>query len=433
MLVRATGLPKRKEVAEMHSEGPDGTETPATEVPPTAAWTPTPEATSTPAAPEAASAGSPGLRRGRLASIATSVAAIAVAAGAVGYALGNHASSPTSSASPFHNFFFPNGDANPGANGFGQFPFGSPSGPSATSFSTPAAVRNSEKALVDIQVSFNDSPTSGAGTGIVLSSNGVVLTNNHIVDGAATISVTDLGNGATYNATVLGYDIHDDLALIKLQGASGLQAAKFNTSPSVGERVYAIGNAQGSGGAPTVTNGTITNTRASVSASDSMTGTSETLTDMLQTNALVIPGDSGGALTSSSGAVLGIDTAGGSGGGFAIPASRALSIAQQIESGHVSATVHVGETAMLGVEISTSAGGPGAHVAFVVQGTPAARAGISSGATITAIGGRTITSSSALRTEMRSLRVGERVTVKWTTASGVNRSALVTLASGPAQ
>lgn len=388
--------------------------------------------------PGAAAAAMPPTRGHRLArrvlAPVAAVALVAVAAGAIGYSIGNHPG--PAATNPFRAFGLPGGfprfGSGPSGNNSLPFPgFGSVPRNIATSTAVPKAVQQSEGALVDIETSINEDTASGAGTGIVLTASGIVLTNNHVVDGANTINVTDLGNSHTYTASVLGYAVNDDLALIQLHGASGLQTASFDTSPSVGQQVYAVGNAEGAGGTPTVTAGSLTKLDASVTASDSLTGTSETLTDMLATNAEVIPGDSGGALTTAGGKILGVDTAGGTGGGYAVPASRALEVAQEIESGAASSSVHVGPTAILGVEISTTAGG--AQVVAVVPGTPAAAAGITAGSTITSVDGQAVTSSGGLRTLMLTLQVHQRVTVGWTTATGATKSAAVTLISGPAQ
>lgn len=426
--------PQDKVVAEMTNDGIPTSDPGPAEGQPSGydAWAPEPSAPREPVGPQespAAPMAPPApARRGRYLGVFTSVAALAVAAGAVGYAIGDRGTS--SGANPYRSFsfHFPFGNGsqnNQLPNGFGGLPgFGGFPGSSST-VAVPAAVKRSEGALVDITVD------GGAATGIVLTSDGVVLTNNHVVDGATTITATDLGNSRSYPATVLGYDVSRDVALIKLEGASGLQTASFDTSPSTGTRVYAVGNAGGGGGTPTVTSGRLTSLNASVSAADSATGSSEHLSGMLETNALVIPGDSGGALTTSAGKVLGMDTAGGSNGGFAVPATRVLDLAGQIEAGHASSDVHVGATAILGVEISTSRST--AYVLGVVQGTAAASAGIGAGSTIDSVDGRTTSSSTQLRSVMLSLRVGERVKVTWTTSSGASKSATVSLTSGPAQ
>ena len=224
--------------------------------------------------------------------------------------------------------------------------------------------------LVDINSTFGYEQASGAGTGIVLTSTGEILTNNHVIDGATAISVTDVGNGKTYKATVVGYDATQDIAVLQLQGASGLKVANIGDSSkaTVGEGVVAIGNAGGTGGTPSAAGGSIIALNQPITASDELGGTSEQLTGLIEVNADVQPGDSGGSLVNGAGQVIGIDTAasgtngandpfaayesGGSGNqGFAIPINEALTIARQMVAGTASATVHIGSTAFLGVEL----------------------------------------------------------------------------------
>lgn len=261
---------------------------------------------------------------------------------------------------------------------FGQSPFGSgvPSvspaggaegGGAPTDIAAIAA--KVDPALVEINSTLSYQAAAGAGTGIVLTSSGEVLTNNHVIDGATRISVIDVGNGKPYSATAVGYDSTHDIAVIQLQGASGLQVAKFADSSqlAVDDPVVAIGNAGGAGGTPTSAGGSITALRQSVTASDSFDGTTERLTGLIEVNADVQPGDSGGPLVNSSGGVIGMDTAGSesfsfqssASQGYAILSNEALSTAKAIEAGHLSGVVHVGETAFLGVLVDASGGAEG--------------------------------------------------------------------------
>jgi len=171
--------------------------------------------------------------------------------------------------------------------------------------------------LVDIDTTLGYSQEEAAGTGIVLTSNGEILTNNHVIDGATTISVTDVGNGKTYSASVVGYDKTKDVAVLQLHGASGLQTATIDTSTaSVGETVVGVGNAGGTGGTPSAAGGTVTALNQSITASDEGDGTSEQLTGLIETNANIQAGDSGGSLVNSAGQVIGMDTAASSGTSF---------------------------------------------------------------------------------------------------------------------
>ena len=224
--------------------------------------------------------------------------------------------------------------------------------------------------LVDIDTTLGYSGEEAAGTGIVLTSNGEILTNNHVIDGATTISVTDVGNGKTYSASVVGYDKTKDVAVLQLHDASGLQTASINTSTaSVGETVVGIGNAGGTGGTPSAAGGTVTALNQSITASDEGDGTSEQLTGLIETNADIQAGDSGGSLVNSAGQVIGMDTAASSGTsfqsaressgyqGYAIPIGEATTLAKEIEAGDSSSTVHIGTTAFLGVEIQAAGDG----------------------------------------------------------------------------
>jgi S1-C subfamily serine protease len=167
------------------------------------------------------------------------------------------------------------------------------------------------------------------GTGIVLTSNGEILTNNHVVNGATSVSVTDIGNGKTYKATVVGYDESHDVAVLQLSGASGLTTATTGNSSTVkvGDNVVGLGNAGGKGGTPSVAPGAVTALNQSITASDEGGGSSEQLSGLIETNADIQPGDSGGPLVNSYGQIIGMDTAasssgsqaggnGGSGNGF---------------------------------------------------------------------------------------------------------------------
>ena len=240
---------------------------------------------------------------------------------------------------------------------------------SKTSLSASQIASRVDPALVDVVSTDGYQGATSAGTGIVLSSTGEVLTNNHVVNGATSIKVTDIGNGKTYTATVVGYDASHDVAVIQLQDASGLTTASLGNSSTVqtGDSVTALGNAEGKGGTPSVAPGTVTALNQSITASDELSSVSEQLTGLIETNAPIQPGDSGGSLVNSYGQVIGMDTAAGSsdqGQGqsqsstatqaYAIPINEAVSIAQQIESGTTSADVHIGATAFLGLELQGS-------------------------------------------------------------------------------
>jgi len=302
---------------------------------------------------------------------------------------------------------------------------------------------------------------TSAGTGIVLTSTGEILTNNHVIEGATSIKVTDIGNGRTYTATVVGYDASHDVAVIQLQGASGLTTASLGDSSSVqtGDRVTALGNAEGKGGTPSVATGTVTALNQSITASDELSNVSEQLTGLIETNAPIQPGDSGGPLVNYYGQVIGMDTAAGSNYQFqgqsstatqaySIPIDEALSIAKQIEAGTTSADVHIGATAFLGLESggsSSNSGGfggfggqssqgatSGATVAGTVSGSPAANAGLTQGDTITAIAGQSVTSAEDVAHGLVKYHPGDSISVSWTDTAGQSHTANLTLTTGPA-
>jgi S1-C subfamily serine protease len=318
--------------------------------------------------------------------------------------------------------------------------------PGASVASAASVASRIDDTLVDVNSTFGYQGASGAGTGIVLTSNGEVLTNNHVIDGATSISVTDVGNGQTYSATVVGYDKSDDVAVLQLQGASGLATARIGSSAgaAVGQQVTAVGNAGGVGGTPTSASGTITALRQAITASDELDGTTEQLSNLIETDADVQPGDSGGALVNSAGEVIGMNTAASQGyslqstasQGYAIPIDQALRIARQIESGKASPTVHVGSTGFLGVLASGSgsvlgSGSTGAVVGEVVPGAAAAQAGIVAGDLITSVDGHAVGSATALSRLLAAEHAGSRVRIGWTDSSGQAHTSTVELGSGP--
>ena len=304
-----------------------------------------------------------------------------------------------------------------------------------------------DPALVDIVSTFSYQRASGAGTGIVLTASGEILTNNHVISGATSILVTDVGNGRTYTASVVGYDAAHDVAVLQLQGASGLRTASISTTAAtVGDAVVAVGNAGGVGGTPVAAAGTVTAIGRSITASNELTGTSEKLSGLIEVDANIQAGDSGGALVDPHGAVIGMNTAGSSsyslssdtGHGFAVPISDAMAIVSSVKAGQGSTTTHVGASAFLGVLMgSANTGGPGrsssagALVGGVIAGDPAAKAGIVAGDTITSLAGRTVDSATTLGQLMIGYHPGDTVTIGWVDAAGTSRVATVTLASGP--
>lgn len=297
--------------------------------------------------------------------------------------------------------------------------------------------------LVDINTTLNYQSAVGAGTGIVLDAGGEVLTNNHVIEGATSITATSLANGRTYPVDVIGYDRTNDIALVRLRGASDLPVAALGTSSSiaVGDEIAAIGNAGGAGGAPSFSPGNITQVGASVRASDESGGGSRELTDLIRVAADVRPGDSGGPLVNAAGQVIGVNVAATltyrmgnvrGGEGFAIPIDRALGVANAIRAGG-GAGVHMGDTAFIGVGIADAkdGGNTGAVVRQVLPGTPAGGIGIASGDVIVGVDGVTINTATDLSNVMDAHRPGDTIVLNWIDREGAPQNASVVLGAGP--
>ena len=315
---------------------------------------------------------------------------------------------------------------------------------------TSQIATQTDPGLVNIYTTLGYQQARAAGTGMVLTSSGEVLTNNHVINGATSIKARDIGNGRTYQAKVVGYDHSHDIAVIQLQGASGLKTVTLGDSGSaaVGQKVVALGNALGKGGTPAVATGHIAGLGASITASDEGAGTSEQLTGLIHHNAGIQPGDSGGPLVNTAGQVIGINTAASQGThiqgqqtqAFAIPINEARSITSEVEAGDSSATVHIGPTAFVGVAISSAdnaaangvPAGAGAAIAGVVPGTPAARAGLTQGDVIVSVNGQRISSPEALQSALGQHHPGDSVTIGWQDQTGQTQSATIVLANGPA-
>jgi S1-C subfamily serine protease len=371
------------------------------------------------------------------------VAVLALGLGAaIGHATWPTYTAPTSSALP------------PGSGSGGSaFPFGNGSGSGSSGSTSTGAGAPSDiagvaakisPALVDINTNLSYQNAQAAGTGIVLTADGEVLTNNHVIDGATSISATDVGNGQTYKATVVGYDRTGDIAVIQLVGASKLTTASIASSPAVvGQAVVGVGNAGGTGGTPSAAGGSVTALDQSITASDSGGGNSENLVGLIETNCDIRPGDSGGALVNAQGRVLGMNTAastsssatGGPAQSYAIPIAKALEEARQIEAGRASATIHIGATGFLGIQVQSqsaqSSGTNGALVVGTLPDSPGAAAGLTQGDTITGFDGSPVNTASDLTSLLESHHPGDVVRLEWVDANGQTHSASVTLATGP--
>jgi len=378
----------------------------------------------------------------RIAAYVVLIAIVATAAGVgIGFTLArgitSHqlagANSPSSSQSSSQSTSGPESPITPSTPGTG----------SGDANSVAAAVT---PAIVDINTTLGNG--EAAGTGMLISPTGEILTNNHVVSGSVSITVSVEGKSDSYSAHVVAVNVSKDIAVIQIdQSVSGLPTVNFADSSSlkIGDTVITLGNALGQGGPPHVTQGQVTDLNQTITASEGG-GNSETLTGLIQSDAVIYEGDSGGALVNSAGQVVGMITAGeaqgfrsaGSDVGYAIPSNTAISVVNQIRAQDHAADLTYGQVGYLGVAVQTldqfSAGQLGLNVssgALVTsnpaQGTPAAQAGISRGSVITKLGDSAVTSTDTLGTAVRSHRPGDTVSVTWVSTSGTH-SANVTLA-----
>jgi S1-C subfamily serine protease len=289
-------------------------------------------------------------------------------------------------------------------------------------------------AVVDIDTSVDEGDGVGesAGSGMILTSGGEVLTNNHVVEDAASISVVIYGRSRPVAARVIGVDTVHDVALLQLSGVSSLPHVALGNSADLklGEGVVAIGNALGVGGPPAVTGGAISDLNQSINATSEVSPGSERLKGLIETDAQIQPGDSGGPLVDTAGRVVGMVTAAattdsGISIGFAIPINQAMAIARNIERGVATNGIIVGLSAFLGVDVKAPPGGAkgaaatGQFVVAVIPRGPAATAGVVAGDTITAMDGRAVSDdSSSLMEILHGLRPGAYARLKVVGAKG---------------
>jgi S1-C subfamily serine protease len=366
--------------------------------------------------------------------------------------------------------------------------------PSSGGSGASGSLSSVEQGLVIINTTLQYSSEQAAGTGMVINPDGLVLTNNHVIENATKITATVAATGKTYVAKVVGYDVTGDIALIQLQNPSGLHRVPIGNSNTVktGASVVALGNAEGQSQivpAP----GQVTGINQTITASDEGgTVKTETLHGMIETNANVVAGDSGGSLVNSAGQVIGIDTAGNSVSspgqqsvsGYAIPINTALSVASQIAAGHASSTIVIGYPPFIGIYVgqgtssnpadqasqqqqqnnngfggfgngfgnsSGNGGSPSCYtsdanlsvpstIASVNSGTlvlgticdsPATAAGLTAGSVITSINGQTVGSPQSLANILAKLRPGDTVSVTWVTPNNQNKSGNLALIAGP--
>jgi S1-C subfamily serine protease len=346
--------------------------------------------------------------------------------------------------------------------------------------------------VIDSSLGDQGNDVGAAGTGMIISKSGLVLTNNHVIDQTTGLTAYVVTTGHKYAAKWLGYDKTSDIAVIQIEGASNLRTVPLGDSSTVklGDDVVAMGNAGGTGSITTAS-GTITGLDQTITASDEGSGAPpERLTDMLQTNADIVQGDSGGPLSSTDGKVIGMDTAASTGNfsntqtvGFAIPINRALSIADQIIAGKGSSQVQIGSTGFVGILVASNSGAqstqtspqaqlqqaeqadeqeggaggtsgsgcvptgytaPGvpASIASVSSGTlvlgaicgePAADAGMIPGDVITSVAGHKVSSPASLTSILQGVRSGTAVSVTWVTPSNQTVNHTLTVAAAPPQ
>ncbi len=364
---------------------------------------------------------------------------------------------------------------------------GSQSGSGTTSSSLNSSEENIaarvKPGVVLINTTLQYNGEAAAGTGMVINADGLVLTNNHVIADSTNITATVVSTGKTYPATAVGYDKTGDVALIRLRNASGLTTVPVASSspPKAGETVVALGNAEGQG-TIIAKAGQITGLDKTITASnDAGSATSETLHGMIETNADIVAGDSGGPLSSSAG-VIGMDTAGngvsgpeqGSATGFTIPISTAMSVARQITADQASSTIAIGYPPFLGVFVGSGTssspqtqaqqqeqqqnGGSGSQgtnpgcytsnanltvpsaiapvrsgtlIDGIICGSPAASAGLTAGAVITAVNGQAVGSPDDFSSVLTRFHPGDTISVSWVSPSGQPTTSRLQLTDGP--
>jgi S1-C subfamily serine protease len=274
---------------------------------------------------------------------------------------------------------------------------------------------------------------SGAGTALVLSATGLALTNYHVVEGATEVTTTVAATGEQYAAEVVGFDEGADVALLRLDGAEGLDTVDpDDDGATLEEEVTAVGNARGEGRL-LAAGGRVLALEQEITTSDGMgvTARTEDLDGLIETDASVVGGYSGGPLYDDEGEVVGITTAASSTAtqSWAVPIDDALAIAGAITAGDESGSVQVGPSAWLGISVDVTA--PGVAMSGVEDGGPSAAAGLTAGDTLTSVDGTAVAGMDELSAVLDGLEPGETVAVTWQAADGRTGSAEVTLGTSP--
>jgi S1-C subfamily serine protease len=356
-------------------------------------------------------------------------AGVAVASGGATTSAGTSHSNTSAFSQP-RGYGFPNQQGMTPPGSFGGN--GLPSGPGNGTDSSNTTDASAAASVGMVEITSVLSNGEAAGTGMILTSGGEVVTNHHVVEGATSINVTVVSTGASYQARYVGGDATKDVAVLQLVGASGLDTVNLDTTgTSVGAQATSVGDANGDGGSLTAAPGTVTaeNQAIDVQGDD---GSTHHLTGLIEVNADLMPGDSGGALLDSAGDVVGMNVAASSGNanvtGYAIPITTVTSVADAIEAGQSSSTITLGYDGYLGVGLAQ---GSGATVGTVADGSAAAGAGVQPGDTITSVDGTGVSTANSLRRAITTHAPGDHVQIGWTTAAGAHRSADVTLGTAP--
>lgn len=307
------------------------------------------------------------------------------------------------------------------------------SSPGSSGDSTAQASGSQLTGLVRIVSTMKYDGGEAVGTGMVLTSDGEVVTNHHVVDGATSVKVKVMSTGTTYTAEVVGTDTKDDVAVLQLVGASGLDTVTTDTDGiAVGDAVTAVGDANGASSFSAAA-GTVLAKNQTITTQSEGSTQGERLIGLLQISSDVVSGDSGGATYDKDGEVVGMTTAASSGSadvvGYAVPIAKVLRVADDLESGVTSSRYDYGYPAFLGIGL----GDTSSTVQGVYPGTPAAQAGIEAGDTVTAIDETSVSTSAALRTAVAAHSPGDRISVTWTDTNGTSHTATVTLVQGPVQ
>jgi S1-C subfamily serine protease len=302
---------------------------------------------------------------------------------------------------------------------------------------SPALTAKVAAGLVDIDATLGNLGSRVLATGIVLSADGVAITTNSAIRGSTAIRVTDIANGQSYAATVTGYDISDDIAVLQVHSAASLVSAPLATSvpKEYGLPVVPIGN-----GLPATkwnsTIGYVQGFDQSVTLYDPISDINQSVHGLIAANAPTKDDYQGAALAAGTGKVIGVVVGGSATIIFAVPITSAMAIARKIEAAQFTDGVHAGATAFLGVldenVPSTNDGGhTDVFVVGVIPGSPAARAGLTSGDVITDVDGQRIRSTTDLSDILLPKLPGETVRIVWVNPSGTSQTAVVTLAAGP--